>query len=845
MIRLPDNWLVEDGSYLDLKFSYLFTQFGATESGDTALSFFGDVSIYFDDTLLRTYSINEPVLQNIGLRIDLPSELFNERTRSYHQIKVDLDAALLCTLAHKAQLMVHPESTLSLNYTLLPPALDLANFPRPFYQRSLEPDQVRFVLPAHPSETEVRGAAIIAGSLGSLTDNRMVISATTDVDWLKIVRAEEAVSEHLFVVGQPDRNQLVMWLNDNAALPAPVYRRQMALSSQGPSSIAAGDSWQYTITVTNTTSSPARSLLLTDRMPYQASLVDCRPACTEVGRNEVSWSIESLSPGEPASFSLTLRLTDTVGLPSQPLVLENSAILANKDAGPLNISSLTTAVETTPAEQELVISSGQADYFFVYDGQPVPETDGIIQEVISPWDAQKVILLITGVTEEAVYKASQALGLGTSFPGMSGPVAVVRQVLPSSLAISSPAVDLTLADLGYTDETIYGTYRQELIYWFRVPIGWQLNDDAYFRLFFTHSEAISEHSSTMTVLLNDFPMATIVLDEANAGNGTVQISLPNSRIRRTGSNKLSIQVAMQTSKEECETIDAGQAWVSILQDSLFHLDHRVQDVNVVDLDYFPYPFSAQSDLEDVLFVLPLVPEPSDLEVALRLVAALGDAVNADRLNLSISLGNGLDDETLSRYHIIAIGRPTANQLIQQVNSLLPQPFIPGTDEFEQQVGEVLLRLPFDIPVGYIQELPSPWNDDRVLLVVTGTLDEGVAWAAEALSRQSWRLDGNLALIRQQGEEIYTIDTRRLTSHGMVSAVTTAVPELTPVATSTPTSQAVAANENTRTTPTLPAATAMPMGGLPTWVKSFVGVTAVIVVAIFGAVIWRGGRRRGQ
>lgn len=835
--KLPDNWLVEPGSYFDLDFSYFYTELGRAQDVPE-FSFFGELLVYVDDHLLQVYSLDASELEHVHLRIDLPPELFNEQPGAYHAISLYLDAWFLCNVPHRAQLIIHPESVLYLAYGQLPLSLDLGDYPRPFYQWSFEPDQVRFVLPAEPSEAELREATGIAARLGNLTDNGMVISATNDLDWLNLVETGQAEPEHLFVVGRPSRNKLISWLNDNTILPVPIRRREMALSTQGPVAVAPGDVLSYTITVTNTTSVSSSPLSVTDMLPRQTESVACSHSCVETGDRMVQWSLASLSPGEVAVFSLSLRLTDTV----QVSTLENTVVLASDEAQALlNVNTLITTIDSTQrGEMQTVSSTSRDEYFFVQNGQPVPEEDGVLQEIVSPWDPARAILLITGASDRAVYKAGQALSLKTHFPSMKGPSALVREISPLPPITETLATDLTLADLGYSNKVIYGAYGQEVEYRFYIPLGWRLTDDAYFKLLFSHSEAIDYRNSTLIVLLNNSPLADVTLDGVNAHEGILKVQLPDSYIKRGTNNRLSIQVEMQLVGEECEHFDVEQVWLAISQDSLLHLDHRVQGNPTLDLDYFPFPFDRQPDLNDILFVLPPTPGTAEQEGMLRLVAALGDATNGDELNPAVSLEGTLDAEVLKRYHIIAIGRPSIHPMIQQVNSSLPQPFVPGTDEVEQQVGGVLFRLSPDIPLGYIQELPSPWNERRALLVVTGTTDEAVAWATRALIGQPWLLWGNLVLVREGEEEveIQSIDTRLLTSSGLASTMATSVPELTPVATVTPTSEAGTGSGDMLTPPTLPPSTARGKGSLPPWVMFFAGTTVVIVVVIFGVVIRR-------
>jgi uncharacterized repeat protein (TIGR01451 family) len=693
-------------------------------------------------------------------------------------------------------------------------------------------------LPTEPSEAEIREAAGTAAKLGELTDARMVISATNDLDWLDLVEAGRAEPEHLFVVGRPSRNKLIPWLNDNTILPVPIRLREMALSTQGPVAVAPGDVVSYTITVTNTTSVAVSSLSVVDMLPRQTQLETCSHSCVERGDRMVHWSPVSLSPGEMAVFSLTLHLTDTV----QVSTLENTVFLAsNETQAPLNVNTLITTIDSTRrGEMQTVSSTSRDEYFFVQDGQPIPEEDGILQEIVSPWDPAKAILLITGASDRAVGKASQALSLETHFPSMEGPTALVREIHPLPPITDTLATDLTLTDLGYGNRVIYGAYDQEVTYWFHVPLGWQLTNDAYFKLLFSHSEAIDYQNSTLTVLLNQSPLADVTLDEDNAHEGILKVKLPDLFIRRDVSNQLSILVRMQVPGDECERFDAGQAWLTISRDSLLHLDHRVQGDPELSLEYFTFPFDEQPDLNDVLFVIPPIPGTVEQEGLLRLAATLGDATNGAGFRPAVSLGGALDDETLSRYHIIAIGRPSFNPLIQKVNSRLPQSFVAGTDEVEEQVGEVFFRLPPDTSLGYIQEIPSPWNERRAFLAVTGTTDEGVSWATRALTRQAWRLWGNLTLVREETEEVQSIDTLALTSRGVASAVVTMMPELTPVATITPTPEAGTGSDVALTQPA-PSPTERGKSRLPTWVVLLAGTMVVVVVGIFGLAIWQSRR----
>lgn len=871
VFRLPEGWSVESDSYLDLEFSYLFTELEQKEG--VALRSFGQLSVSIDGSSLAAYALDAATLERQSLRVNLPPNLFNEQRGQRHKIIVALSAWFLCDTAHVGKLIIYPESTLFFNYTLNPPTLDLADYPRPFSQNAFDLDYVRVVLPAQPSEAEIRIATTVAAGLGDLAGGNMALSVTTDVDWLRLVEAGQVMSDHLFVIGSPDRNQLIPRLSDNEAvsLPVSMHRRVLSLSTLGPQAIMPGDIFTYVMSITNTSSAPAQNFTLTDYLPLLTDLVSCDPECVEYSVNEgmddeflidrqypngVSWALSPLSPGEHTAFSITLQLRDIQPLSSTLPLLENMVVLTDETQKPVNISSLSTRVGDE-LRKELIVSPVRSDYFFTREGYPVPEDDGILQEIISPWDSQKVILMITGLSDEAVHKAAQALGLDTGLLSMEGPAALIREVQPSSPVTETWMADFTLSDFGYGDWIGYGVYPRspKIDYWFDVPRDWYYTNGSYLSLHFAYSGAIDVQNSSLTVLFNNSPLSTVFFTKTSAAEHSLRVDISGTDIKPGASNKLSVQSAIYMgSGTECKDFDLTQAWLKVFGDSQLHLETRQEKrVDVLTLDYFPAPFDERPDLSNVLFVLPPDPEAMEVESLLLITSRLGRSAKFERINSRVSLGKP-SDALLQDHHVVVIGRPTRNPLFHELNTLLPQPFIPDTDEVENRMGEVVLRLPSTISLGYVQELQSPWNEALSLLVVTGTQDEAVAWAASALNRQSWRFIGNLALVREgtEGMEVYSVDTRRLTSSSQATTLLTAVPELTPVATPTVTPTLDSGANNSSITPTLtltPSEENLPdpavAEGLPGWATIFIGVTAIAVIAIFVIAIWRFRRQRGE
>ncbi len=244
-----------------------------------------------------------------------------------------------------------------------------------------------------------------------------------------------------------------------------------------------------------------------------------------------------------------------------------------------------------------------------------------------------------------------------------------------------------------------------------------------------------------------------------------------------------------------------------------------------------------------MLALPRQPLPVEYNAAIKIISQLGAANDGDNFHPVALLGQPADTD-LSTYHLIVIGRPSRSPLLQMVNEMLPQPFLPQTDVIRQQIDKIVFRLPPDIDLGYLQLLPSNWSADHALLAVTGVSDLGVTWAARTLadSKQRQLLNGNLAMLRDK--EISTIDTRKLASGGVVMAIATAIPEAIVVGTATPTPRSLTPvpstqAPNTSTTGIASSNEQEP----PDWLLFVIGGGIVLIFIILGIAFWQSRRRR--
>jgi hypothetical protein len=834
--RLPADWEIVPESFFVLEFSYLYTSYVPTNT-QSLPAFFGELIVRLDGETQHIHVLKTADIQHAQLEVSLPPTLTAQDVgQRYHVLEVILDASHICQLPHNAELVVHPTSYLFLSYMQAPLVVDLANYPYPFYQRSFFPDSVHFVLPSMPSLRELQGASGVAAKLGDLTYN-MAISSTTDSEFISSQPRGPSVEfpEHLIVIGSPEDNELISILDELEALPVSLHERQLHLSSTGPISVTSGDMLTYTLVVSNTLSRTLFDLKLVDDLPRYTGAITCTSACSiALETREVHWNIPTLPAQAAHRYTLTLYLDEAI---TQPMVI-NSAALFDRDGFPLNVNTLTTTVQTAPLVRRAMQTRVSPDIgrFFVWQGQAVPETAGVVLELISPWDAGHVILVLTGLDDAAVLRACRALSSEYHFLGMRGQVALVEMEQAFSRARSTPVrVEQTFADLGYGDRIIEGE-SQSLNYYFDMPEKWLLTEQAGLELHFNHSPLIMADFSRLDVLLNGDQMATLALDSTTAQNTVYSVSLSPYSVRPGRSNRLSF-VSKLHPLDKC---DYRGLWLRIFSTSRLHLEHRRGEDLPLNLDLYPYPLGSPPDLSEVLLVLPSEPVVAELTMLLRVSSALGAGVDGKVLMPALLFDTELEKERLADFHIVLIGRPSRNALLRELNQDLPQPFLSDSDEIGQKFDNVIFYLPPRSDLGVIQLFTSPWNDTRAVLAITGMTDEGIIAIIDVMVNRYWDLRGNITVIFEG--KIRTLDTRGLTKEAQVMAVTDVVSEIAPVFTATlkPTLSPTASTMPTISDFLLEEVSSEPER--PTWLMPLVAGMGGAVVIILVIAFWQARRR---
>ncbi len=410
-----------------------------------------------------------------------------------------------------------------------------------------------------------------------------------------------------------------------------------------------------------------------------------------------------------------------------------------------------------------------------YAGRPVEATDGIVQLIANPDNEMRAIGVVTGLNDEALLKAAQAISGPPSLLGLGGPLALISETRSVGQIQAGTRLEtrVTFRDLGVEQLLLTGIGMQTAEVKFTAPAGAQLAPDAALDLIFNYSAALGD-GSTISVLMNDTPIASAFLGASGIASEALEIDaqgryhlrarIPAESVAAGEQNSVTIMLDVET-EEECVFPDPLVTWFNVSPDSELFLprEYTAAETTTPLLSWFPVPFNVLPNLQDVLVSLPDNASSEEIQQALQILSRLGsDTVGGLAFKPLVNVGPLPEGVDLAQYHLIVLGRPSTNPLLNDLNANLPQPFVPGTDEIQQTLDDVSYRLPAGFDIGVLQALRSPWSPDRSVVVITGTGPAGQAEAVRVLALNLYGrsgLKGNVAYAT--ANSISVVDTNQI------------------------------------------------------------------------------------
>lgn len=407
-------------------------------------------------------------------------------------------------------------------------------------------------------------------------------------------------------------------------------------------------------------------------------------------------------------------------------------------------------------------------------------SDGVIEIGLSPWSPAAVVLFVGGNSPDAVVKAGQAFSTGSIVAVEKPNFSLIDTVNPLERVVVQE--DQTLKDLGYEDSTL-GLYGEDYYsYVFYASPEQSGSDGAYLDLVLSHSDLLDYDQTGVTLLLNDEIIGGIQLTQESPV--TERIKLVPGVLRR-GFNRLEV-VSDILPRFSCYSDDLMSTWVTVSNASMIHMPVAESQLDFGrndNLFNFPYMFLDNRDLSDLAFILS-PNDPVSIKTAAKVAFYIGEMGSIRLANLQVMYADNLVEEDLAGFNILTVGLPSNSPFILSINDKLPAPIKEGTNEAVQPSMLVNYSLLPDTNVGYLQFLPSPWDTENAVMVVSGNTLDGLPMAGAVLLRDDSiaKLLGNFAVVYD--DQIVATDTRfGLAKESIISQLPVAV-TITPSGTTT-------------------------------------------------------------
>lgn len=386
----------------------------------------------------------------------------------------------------------------------------------------------------------------------------------------------------------------------------------------------------------------------------------------------------------------------------------------------------------------------QRDRWLDESKKPIADDVGVLM-LTTTADQKGLVLVATGNTAAAVNKAVQFLLQPRDRQIGTGQTILVKQLSdvpapplrdwPGYLPLANKFQLKDLQTQGqepYQDITTRGSDAPPIEFDFRALPDDRFLTGSVLNLRYSHGPQLNPLTSLLEVQLDGLPLAGRKLDAVDGTkNATFKVDLPADKIKPNSR----IQVRFQLDPRErrsCNRAVDQQLWGTVHADTEFDLKRdsggRVPDLKLLQVGY---PFTAPQDLSQAAIVLPQTPSRAELMLLLEFSERLGRLSRADSIKLNVYRSEQLPPAVRSSQHLVAIGR----------RSQFPLPEAAKSGGFNlqnlfgrQREGVSVRTLP-DVE-GVVKEIVSPWNGDRVLLMLTGQSDAGITQLQDLFAQDS-------------------------------------------------------------------------------------------------------------
>lgn len=418
-----------------------------------------------------------------------------------------------------------------------------------------------------------------------------------------------------------------------------------------------------------------------------------------------------------------------------------------------------------------VLLGGKINYL----GNPLNNSEGIVQVIPSYENNIYTILIVSGNDEDGVENAAKgimkppkATGLSNiSFSSASGVPFIPLVETDSDLYIynaivfeppketeeEAPQSDIgkfrtTFADRFFTTKIFSGYGNNSTGISFYVPRNWTILPGSKLTVHYQYSRNITPINSHFGVTINGDPVENLPIDKVLSDYTTYEIKINPETLIPGTINYINFE-ASQLNDVACLDIDPNGEWFMIKDDSALQLDY--QEKSELDSLNPDNPFDYLANEGNLLVIVPSEPSNEDLNNLLSISGSVGasNAGPAD-LNIVVRKENKVNIGQFLNFNVLVYGKPSQNQFIKDRNSDLPQKFEDNSDKINPPLANSVHLNSFE-DYGIVEVVPLKENPLRGMTILSGTSSGSINSVVKNISKLLGNKSGELFLVNAGGD----------------------------------------------------------------------------------------------
>lgn len=336
------------------------------------------------------------------------------------------------------------------------------------------------------------------------------------------------------------------------------------------------------------------------------------------------------------------------------------------------------------------------------------------------------LILVTSKSEECLSEAAQYLLDDTRTSQDDTSFVLVTKDSSKMLkdAIEEKkAGNYTISELTNGADGLHftGAFRREQSVYLPYASGYVLGTSGTMDLNFRYSKNLDFTRSLLTVYINDVPVASKKLEKDKAEGDTFSFTLPDDMAGEQITN-ICFAFDLEIPDMYCTYRTDDMPWAFITGDSSMYLP--IGSGSSLSFDVKPFPFVKAGYCKDMLFVVPDQMSQEELNLFGEVLSLYGSAMEPYG-NLQVVTSSDFKKSDAKKSHVILLGTYDDQPLLDDVNEKLPFGYDTKAGQF---IGNEQLALSeqYAKTIAAMQLIPSVYNSDRVMLVVSAGNQEAIA-----------------------------------------------------------------------------------------------------------------------